>query len=57
MMSVIINDFEVVVESGPGTGAAKEMISTETAKPTLTPQDIRDIIRRQNERTLRIYAD
>ena len=56
-MSVIINDFEVVVESGPGMGAAKEMISTETAKPTLTPQDIRDIIRRQNERTLRIYAD
>lgn len=56
-MSVIINDFEVVVETGPETGGAKEMTTGETAKPTLTPQDIRDILRRQNERTLRIHAN
>jgi len=55
-MSVIINDFEVVVE--PTTGAeAKEAGPKGTSGPALTPQDIRDILRRQAERSARVRAD
>lgn len=54
-MSVIINDFEIVVEAGPET-ETQEAAAKETAKPTLTPQDIRDILRRQAERSARVRA-
>jgi len=55
-MSVIINDFEIVVEGGAET-EAKGTAPTERAKPVMTPQDIRDILRRQAERTSRVHAD
>jgi len=55
-MSVIINDFEIVVEGGAEAGA-NEAAPTETAKPMMTPQDIRDILRRQGERNSRVRAD
>ena len=54
-MSVIINDFEIVVEAGPET-EAKEARAGEIEKPTLTAQDIRDILRRQAERNARVRA-
>lgn len=55
-MSVIINDFEIVVEAGTEAGA-EEAAPAETAKPMMTPQDIRDILRRRTERALRVRAD
>ncbi len=56
-MSVIINEFEVVVEP-PAESAANQPTPTESAPTSLalTPQDIRDIIRHQAERRARIRA-
>lgn len=55
-MSVIINDFEIVVEGGTDV-EAKGVAPSETAGPMMTPQDIKDILRRQAERTSRVRAD
>ncbi len=55
-MSLIINDFEIVVESQ----AKKEEVKAEPVElqpsSLLTPQDIRTIIRYQAERMSRIRA-
>lgn len=57
-MSVIINDFEVVIESpqeaGTGSGEAESAVSSQV--PALSPLDIRNILKRQAERMLRIRA-
>jgi hypothetical protein len=55
-MSVIINDFEVIVES-PVQQTTNEPASVEPMQSQpLAPQDIRDIIRYQVERMIRIRA-
>jgi len=56
-MSVIINDFEVVVEGGETAAGAPAPASESREQPALTPMDIRDILLRQSERRLRVQAD
>jgi hypothetical protein len=56
MMAVIINDFEVVAETPPETtGGEAAPVETPSAV-SLTPRDIRDILRRQEERMARVQA-
>jgi hypothetical protein len=56
MMAVIINDFEVVAETPPETtGGESAPVETQPAG-SLTPMDIRDILRRQAERMARVQA-
>jgi hypothetical protein len=56
-MSVIINDFELVPETPPETPPG-EAAAPEPAgpAPSLTPLDIRDILRRQADRLARVQA-
>lgn len=54
-MSVIINEFEVVVEE-PEKPSEEELKTTESSPPLLTPHDIRNIIRHQERRMVRIWA-
>jgi len=60
-MSVIINDFEVVVDqpSNEESGEAND-VATETGKgeaPQLSPQDLHNVMCQQYQRMLRVYAD
>jgi hypothetical protein len=59
-MAVIINDFEVVVEpeATPAGGQSPEPIAREegVAPQTLTPHDFDNILRRCNDRLMRIRA-
>jgi hypothetical protein len=65
-MAVVINDFEVVSEGQPGGGATRSVNADEpagaqgggggTAAPGLTPNDIRRVLRREEERTERVRA-
>jgi hypothetical protein len=57
-MAVIINEFEVVVDS-PEEQPAQAAAPAEQgpgAGPALTPQDIRDVLRHQMERRARLRA-
>ena len=56
-MPVVINEFEVVAESPSATAKNPETPpgKVEAAKSP-TPQEINNIIRRQKERLLRIWA-
>lgn len=59
-MAVIINEFEVVVEQAeaPAEGQAGnvEPQPKPQPQPQLTPQDIYDIVHRQFERMVRVWA-
>lgn len=55
-MAVIINEFEVVVDS-PEEQPAQEAAPAEQAPtPALTPQDLRDVLCHQMERRARLRA-
>ncbi|MCI0496374.1 hypothetical protein L0Z72_15310 [candidate division KSB1 bacterium] len=56
-MPVVINEFEVVAASPSATAPKSEGPPEKAAsKKMLTPQEIENIIRRQKERLLRIWA-
>jgi hypothetical protein len=59
-MAVIINDFEVVVEpeaTPPGGQNPEPIASEEGVTPqTLTPHDFDNILRRRNDRLMRVRA-
>ena len=67
-MAVVINDFEVVSEGQPGGGGgatrsvnADELAEAQgggggSAAAGLTPNDIRRVLRREEERTERVRA-
>jgi hypothetical protein len=55
-MGVIINDFEVVVET-PSEATPGETAAPPPPPQALTPQDIQNLIRHQLERSSRIRAD
>lgn len=57
-MSVIINDFEVVVEPTPEQrDAAAPSDAPPAPSAQLSPHDIEQVIRRQRERAARVSAD
>lgn len=53
-MAVVINDFEVLVEPPPDNPGAGEQTAQQAAS---TPQDVEQIVRRQEERAARVRAD
>jgi hypothetical protein len=58
-MSVIINDFEIVVEQPPERQLPPNLAPAALeppAAPTLSPADIREILRQQIERMCRVWA-
>ncbi len=56
-MPVIINELQVTVEPPADQTAADQTPPPPTTPPpTWTPQDIRDIVRRQVERWSRLWA-
>lgn len=59
-MAVIINDFEIQVEapdeSGEGQQPAPESPALQRNRATLTPMDLEDVQRRQEERQQRLWA-
>jgi hypothetical protein len=60
-MPIIINDFEVVVESKSAQGSSQTADATssqaETSSVTLRPEDIEQIMRRFAQRRARLHAD
>lgn len=60
-MSVIINEFEVVVQpESAESSEANADTSTEAEQsevPQMSPQDLRNIMHQQYQRMLRVYAD
>lgn len=57
-MSVIINDFEVVVEPPAESAGSQAPAEQEEAppQPPMGPRDVRDIVRRQAMREARVRA-
>jgi hypothetical protein len=55
-MAVIINEFEVVVDSPEEQPAQETAPAEQGPAPSLTPQDIRDVLRHQMERRARLRA-
>lgn len=56
-MSVIINDFEVVVEPPPERpGPAAAETPAAPAPETLRPDDVRRVMRRRSQRLARVWA-
>ena len=56
-MAVVINDFEVVVETSGAESAAEPGESAAQTAATMTPQEIELINRRLCERAARVHAD
>lgn len=54
-MSVIINDFEVVVEPPPERPGPAEAPTAPAPEP-LKPEDVRRVMRRRSERLSRVWA-
>jgi hypothetical protein len=55
-MSVIINEFEVDIEPKNEEGKGRTKPPESQSVPSLTPQDIRNLIRHHAERAFRIRA-
>ena len=56
-MSVIIDDFEVVVDTGQKGAADGSSSEGGGSKSPIAPMDIQDVLRQQAERQARIRAD
>ena len=57
-MSVIINEFEIVMDNKENKAPAEGAATTEEAQapPPLAPSDVRDIVRHQMARLERLWA-
>ena len=55
-MAVIVDDFEVSVESPPEATAEPTREPQVRPAPPIVPQDLRDVIRHQAERQARLRA-
>lgn len=55
-MAVIIDEFQVVLADPPAKAGPPELPPPATPKADLKPQDVRDVMRRQTERSLRLLA-
>ena len=55
-MAVIIDEFKVVIDQPPPTSGAKNAPPPQTPKADLRPVDLKDLIRHEKRRSLRLWA-